>query len=165
MRPFPVLRGRKSGYAPVEMTIFCLRTLAIVSKLICHLDRRSHGPAGPPKVMKTSRIRPPLSSNRHPFLCHPERSRGICSSADPSWECFSTELSWACGPPKVMKNASVQHPLSMQPLPFPCHPDRSEAERRDPRFRGPFLEVFFDRVAQWRDLRCLFSSRAGWSRR
>jgi hypothetical protein len=24
-------------------------------------------------------------------LCHPERSRGICSSADHSWKCFSTE--------------------------------------------------------------------------
>ena len=32
------------------------------------------------------------------------------------------------GPPKEMKNASVRHPLSMEPLPFPCHPDRSEAE-------------------------------------
>jgi len=28
--------------------------------------------------------------NRCPFLCHPERSRGICSSADLSWKCFST---------------------------------------------------------------------------
>jgi hypothetical protein len=53
------------------------------------------------------------------------------------------EESWACGPPKVMKNASVRHPLSMEPLPFPCHPDRSEAERRDLRFRGPFVEMFF----------------------
>jgi hypothetical protein len=26
-------------------------------------------------------------------LCHPERSRGICSSADLSWKCFSTERS------------------------------------------------------------------------
>jgi hypothetical protein len=26
-----------------------------------------------------------------PFLCHPERSRGICSPADPSWKCSSTE--------------------------------------------------------------------------
>ena len=31
-----------------------------------------------------------------------------------------------------------------KPLPFPCHPDRSEAERRDLRFRGPFMEMFFD---------------------
>jgi hypothetical protein len=34
-----------------------------------------------------------LSSNyspwkRRPTLCHPERSRGICSSADLSWKCF-----------------------------------------------------------------------------
>jgi hypothetical protein len=34
----------------------------------------------------------PLSFN-NPLLCHPERSRGICSSADPSWICFSTERS------------------------------------------------------------------------
>src|SRR3984885_1652533 len=26
---------------------------------------------------------------RRPPLCHPERSRGICSSADPSWKCVS----------------------------------------------------------------------------
>jgi len=36
------------------------------------------------------------SSNRSPWkrrppLCHPERSRGICSSADLFGECFSTE--------------------------------------------------------------------------
>jgi hypothetical protein len=30
-----------------------------------------------------------------PFLCHPERSRGVCSSAGPSWKCFSTERSAA----------------------------------------------------------------------
>ena len=28
--------------------------------------------------------------------------------------------------------------------PFLCHPDRSEAERRDLRFYGPFVEMFFD---------------------
>jgi hypothetical protein len=28
-----------------------------------------------------------------PPLCHPERSRGICSSADLSWKCFSAERS------------------------------------------------------------------------
>jgi hypothetical protein len=32
----------------------------------------------------------------------------------------------------------------------------TEAERRDLRFRGPFLEMFFD-LAEWRDL--LFSSQ------
>src|SRR5580693_4184394 len=30
---------------------------------------------------------------RHPPLCHPERSRGICSSTDLSWKCFSTKRS------------------------------------------------------------------------
>jgi hypothetical protein len=45
-----------------------------------------------------------------------------------------------------MKNASFRQPLSMESLLFPCHPDRSEAERRDLRFRGPFVEMFFDRA-------------------
>jgi hypothetical protein len=49
-------------------------------------------------------------------------------------------------PPKVMKNASVRHPRFMEALPFPCHPDRSEAERRDLQFRRPFVEMFFDRA-------------------
>jgi hypothetical protein len=31
----------------------------------------------------------------------------------------------------------------VEPLPFPCHPDRSEAERRDLRFRGPFMGMLF----------------------
>jgi hypothetical protein len=29
---------------------------------------------------------------RRSLLCHPERSRGICSSADLSWKCFPTAL-------------------------------------------------------------------------
>jgi hypothetical protein len=55
------------------------------------------------------------------------------------------------GPPKATENVSVRKSLSIQPSPFPCHPacpglpwDRSEAEWRDLRFRGPFLEVFFE---------------------
>jgi hypothetical protein len=35
--------------------------------------------------------------------------------------------------------------------------DRKSGEPRDLQFRGPFVEVFFDGVAGWRDLR--FSSR------
>ena len=54
------------------------------------------------------------------------------------------EESWACGPPKVKKNASVQQPLSIEPLPSPLS---SRAKPRDLRFRGPLLEMFFDRVA------------------
>jgi hypothetical protein len=34
------------------------------------------------------------------------------------------EESGACGPSKAMKNASVRHPLSMEPIPSPCHPER-----------------------------------------
>jgi hypothetical protein len=40
---------------------------------------------------KDASVPQPISMNRCPFLCHPERSRGICSSADLSWKCFSTE--------------------------------------------------------------------------
>ncbi len=45
-------------------------------------------------------------------------------------------------PIKVMKNASVRHPLSMEPLHFPCHPDRSEAEWRDLQFHLPRNKCF-----------------------
>jgi len=48
---------------------------------------------------------------RRPPLCHLDRSaaqwRDLCVDA-PSWECFSTEESWALGPPKVTKNAQVR---------------------------------------------------------
>jgi hypothetical protein len=43
---------------------------------------------------------------RHPPLCHPDRSGGICSSADLSWGCFSTYQQ-------------------------KCHPGRSVAQWRD----------------------------------
>jgi hypothetical protein len=53
-------------------------------------------------------VRHPLLSSRYPFFSsQPEESR-------------------ASGPPKVIKNASVRHPHFIDPLPFPCHPDRSE---------------------------------------
>ena len=42
-----------------------------------------------------------------------------------------------------MKNASVRVPHSWNHHP-PCHPDRSEAKRRDLRFNGPLVEMFFD---------------------
>ena len=36
------------------------------------------------------------------------------------------ELPWACGPPKVMKNASVEQPPSMNRRPFLCHPEEQQ---------------------------------------
>jgi hypothetical protein len=70
-----------------------------------------------------------------------KRSGGICSSADLYWKCFSTEWSWACGPPKEMKNAfypaTVLYGSAAPPL-------SSRAQPRDLQFRGPFLEMFFD---------------------
>jgi hypothetical protein len=49
-----------------------------------------------------------------------------------------SSCSWACGRSKVMRNASVQQPLSTQPLPSPLS---SRAKPRDLRFRGPFVEA------------------------
>src|ERR1700756_104136 len=36
-------------------------------------------------------VRQPPSMDRCPLLCHPDRSRGICGSMDPSWKCFSRD--------------------------------------------------------------------------
>jgi hypothetical protein len=52
------------------------------------------------------------------------------------------EESWACGPPKVMKNASVRHPRFMDTVTLSLS---SRPERRDLRFPRPFVEMFFDR--------------------
>jgi hypothetical protein len=49
-------------------------------------------------------------------------------------------------PTKVIEKRLRSATTLYEPLPFPCLPDRSEAERRDLRFRGPFLEMFFDRA-------------------
>jgi hypothetical protein len=46
---------------------------------------------------------------------------------------------------KVMKNASVQQPLSTEPLPFPLS---SRAKPRDLQFCGPFLEAWSLRFTQ-----------------
>jgi hypothetical protein len=40
-------------------------------------------------------------------------------------EVFLKELSWAFGPSKPTKNASVRQPPSMEPLPFPSSSRRS----------------------------------------
>jgi hypothetical protein len=112
--------------------------------VVSHISRR---------VCATEKKRPQIS----PLRCAPVEMtipfEGQVKRFQDKYEIFAaTELSsrpeesWACGPPKVMKNASDRHPLSREPFPFPCHPDRSEAERRDLRFRGPFVEMFFDRA-------------------
>ena len=44
----------------------------------------------------------------HPSLCHPERSRGICSSAGSSWKCFSTEY-------RCRLNCKCAAPLALGP--------------------------------------------------
>jgi hypothetical protein len=78
--------------------------------LLGSVFRQSHGPLGKPKVMKNgSRSVTTLSeSTALPFVISTEaqRSGEICGSAALPWKCFSTEESWAFGPPKVMKNGS-----------------------------------------------------------
>jgi hypothetical protein len=53
---------------------------------------------------------------------------------------ISTEESWACGPPWVMKTPATAFRRKGRP------PLSSRAKPRDLRFRGPFLEMFFDRA-------------------
>ena len=57
--------------------------------------QRSHGPSGPPKVMKNGSCSATTLPGRTalPFVISTEakRSGEICGSAVPSWECFSTE--------------------------------------------------------------------------
>jgi hypothetical protein len=49
--------------------------------------RSSAGPEESRVWEKRSRSASNLLRNHHVLLCHPERSRGICSSPDLSWEC------------------------------------------------------------------------------
>jgi hypothetical protein len=44
--------------------------------------------------------------------------------------------------------------------PLLCHPDRSEAKWRDLQFRGPLLEMFFDRVVAYRRDLLFLSTKA-----
>jgi hypothetical protein len=183
MRSFLVLRGRKSGYA--------------LSKDIS--TKRPQEPQVPPLRFAS------VGMTRKGYRFHRERSldRGICSSADLSWKCFSTGgvmvLRPTQGNEKRLGPASTLY--GTVALSLSSRPKRSGAEGPAvPRtFRG---NVFFDRaypdflpqhltrprvrlslprvrlsltkaawkfanatkfnrkseVAQWRDLRFLFSS-------
>jgi hypothetical protein len=111
--------------------------------------------------------------------------------------CSRPKDSWACGPPKLMKNASVQQLRSMNRCPFPVIPRgcdfflisrkrgclstsptapptalalgngpllsaalsflSSRAKPRDLQFRGPFLDMFFDRAQRSGEICGFFS--------
>jgi hypothetical protein len=98
-----------------------------------------------------------LPWKRRPHLCHLDRSeaqwRDLCVDA-PSWKCFSTEESWACGPTKAMKNvlcpATAFHGSVALPFVIPSEAEGSAVPRTS------LGNVFRPSVAQWRDLR--FSS-------
>src|SRR5580704_13800584 len=48
---------------------------------------------------------------RHPPLCHPERSRGICGSTDLSWECFPSTTQAVVSAHRIFHEAVGREPL------------------------------------------------------
>jgi hypothetical protein len=91
---------------------------------------------GPPKAMKNASVQQPLSMNRRPLLCHPERSRGICGSADLSWKCFSTERSivekyavYPCPGADHRKDLPRPHSTSAKHLAEPPDAEHYQAQR------------------------------------
>ena len=54
--------------------------------------RSTQGPSPHPGDEKRHLFSNCSQWKRRPLLCHPERSRGICSFADPSWKCFSNRV-------------------------------------------------------------------------
>src|SRR5882757_9304703 len=78
-------KGGPQGLKPSPFAPFTARLKSCPDTK--RLDRSIHGPKAQGHEQHS------LSSNRFPWkrfpsLCHPERSRGICGSADPSWKCF-----------------------------------------------------------------------------
>jgi hypothetical protein len=80
---------------------------------------------------------------------------------------YRPEELWACGPPKVIKNASVQQPLSMEPLPFPLssRPKRTRisylvalARTTYAAFRRERRKMFFDWRLAVRNTRVFWES-------
>jgi len=82
--------------------------------------------------------------------------RDLCVDA-PSWRCFSTELPWACGPPKVRKTPQSGNRSLWNRRPSLCHPERSRGICGS----ADLSWKCFSTVAQWRDLRFLFCSLGG----
>jgi hypothetical protein len=85
-----------------------------------------------------------LSIEPLPFPCHPDRSGGTCGSADPSWRCIFDRVVMGLRPTQGdEKRVGPASTLSIEPLPFPCHPDRSGGTcgSADPSWR-----CIFDRV-------------------
>src|SRR5271156_1283331 len=112
--------------------------------------QRSHGPLGPPKVMKNGSCTATTvdGGTALPFVISTgaQRSGEICGSVVRSWECFSTEESWAFGPTQGdEKRLLYSNDCRWRHRPPLCHLDRSAAQWRDLRFSGPFLGMFFDR--------------------
>ena len=111
---------------------------------------------------------------RHrPPLCHLDRSAAQWRDlrfAVPSWKCFSTEESWAFGPPKVMKNGSCSATTvdGSTALPFVIS---TEAQRSGEICGSavPSWKCFFDRgvmglwPTQGDEKRLLFSNYSRWS--
>jgi hypothetical protein len=136
---------------------------------LCHLDRSVPG-------FPTSRCwqRPRVRLSVERAACRSptprvstgnpgERSGEICGSVVRSWECFSTEESWAFGPTQGdEKRLLYSNDCRWRHCPSLCHLDRSAAKWRDLRslpgnvFRqseaeGPSsFKGFVDRWQRWK---------------
>jgi hypothetical protein len=102
--------------------------------LVSHFS--PEGPVGPPKKMKTFPRKEERTAEPQifPLRCAPvemTKGRAVLPGTIVAEQDFSTEGSWTCGPPKVMKSAPVQRLLSLEapPSPLSSRPKRSEVER------------------------------------
>jgi hypothetical protein len=118
------------------------------------------GGGGKPQIFHYGTLQ---SSNRslwkrRSLLCHPERSRGICSSADLSWKYFSTALRSQLSSREPVTFPIFSCFLHIQPSVFQAprqsrHPERSASQ------------IYRKQKASWRGVegprRCLLADALG----
>jgi hypothetical protein len=98
--------------------------MSILSQQNCHLTGVVKGICGPPKGMKMASVPQPLFMEASLSPLSPEWSMGLRPTQGDEKRLLSGTLSMKASP----------SPLS------------SRAQPRDPQFREPFLEMFFDRA-------------------
>src|SRR5271168_1178374 len=103
---------------------------------------------GPPKVMKNGSCSATTidGSTALPFVISTEakRSGEICGSAALSWKCVFDRVSMGLRPTQGdEKRLLFSNDYRWKHRPPLCHLDRSEAQWRDLRFSGSFLEMCF----------------------
>jgi sorbitol-specific phosphotransferase system component IIA len=120
---------------------------------------------GPPKVMKNVFCPRPLShgSVALTFVISTEAKRsGEISVLTPlPGDVFRPEESWACGPPKVMKNVFCPRPLSHGSVALTFVISTEAKRSGEISVLTPLPgDVFRQSAAQWRNPRFLFGSHA-----